>query len=146
MLQVKIDNQSYPALNVYNEETYFNGVSRPALSIEIDGESIDIALLYDVFEEVRNSGSVTVSNGFAEDIFEGYIIPLSFKVEYRQIERETLTTVEVLQKVVTLVVATKTVTELKADPLNDLLAASTEEILELRNQVRILEALTESLG
>ena len=141
MLEVRFidSNKVYPALNVYNEETYINGVLRPSLSLEIDGEATDVAELYEEFEDVRGSGNIAVTNGFAEDTFNGYILPLSFKVEYREIERETLTTVQVLKKVITLVVATKTATEQKADPTNNLLAASTAEILELREQVRMLE-------
>jgi len=142
MLQVKFinNNKVYPARNVYNEETSFNGVVRPSLSIEIDGGTIDIAELYSEFEDISNTGNISVTNGFSEDIFSGYILPLSFKVEYREVERETLTTVQVLKKVITLVIATKTVTEVKADPTNDLLAVSTLEILELRDQVRTLES------
>ena len=141
MLQVKFDNNKiYEALNVYNEETYFNGASRPSLSIEVDGETVDISEIYQVFENIGDLGKVTVSNEIAEDSFEGYILPLSFKVEYREIERETLTTVQVLKKVVTLIIATKTAAEQKADPTNTLLAASTDEILGLRKQVQSLEA------
>ena len=142
MLQVKFinNNKVYPARNVYNEETSFNGVVRPSLSIEIDGGTIDIAELYSEFEDISNTGNISVTNGFSEDIFSGYILPLSFKVEYREVERETLTTVQVLKKVITLVIATKTVTEVKANPTNDLLAVSTLEILELRDQVRTLES------
>ena len=144
MLKIKFSNKEYMALNVYNEETYINGVSRPSLSIEIDGESVDIAEIYGEFENIKNTGSVIVSNDFAEDTFTGYVLPLSFKVDYKEIERETLTTVQVLQKVITLVIATKTAAELKADPSTDLLAISSAEILGLRKQVKTLEDLLQS--
>ena len=140
MLQTEFDNnKKYPALNVYNEETYINGVSRPSLSIEIDGESVDTAELYQVFEDIKYSGNITVSNGIAEDVFAGYVLPISFKVDFKEIERETLVTPQVMKKVITLVVATKTATEIKAEPTNTMLAVSSAEIFELRERVKTLK-------
>ena len=147
MFQVEFDNNKiYPALNVFNEDKYINGVLRPSLSIEIDGESVDTAELYQVFEDIKDSNIITVSDDKEEDIFFGYVIPIFFKVEYREIEKETLTTVQILKKVITLVVARKTATELKADPTNDLLAVSSTEILDLKNQVMTLEGLLQSVN
>jgi len=139
MPKVKFGKAStkYDALNVYRQESFINGVLRPSLSIEFD--DIEIIDIYNEWESIEEIPSVTVSSDIAEEVFEGYNIPVSLSIVNKEIERETLTTASVIKKVITLVVATKTTTEIKAEPTNNALAASSNEILQLRNQVRDLQ-------
>lgn len=133
----------YSTLNTYRLQVLFNGVYRDALSFEIDGNGVDISTLYGFWNNKDLTSHITCSSDVASEGYDGFVIPVKLSVEYKEIEKETLTTAAVNRKVITMVLAAKTASEIKAEPANNALAEATEEILMLRKQVN---ELTEIIG